>query len=193
MSTKEKKSRKKNIVKDEFNHEVNAVKKINDNTKPPQTSLKEIERKVLKVNFPDYNKDDMILLYTYHDSIKNSKEIYDKEYIKIIKDRFTRALGIYTIRKNFMTLITLYDKDNEQLPRGEILKRLNQFYDILIEFGLSLIHNFLYDNDNIQTVSSLGQAIELASPIIYDLKKKFEDQVHREFTFTNTELDILKL
>jgi hypothetical protein len=194
MSTKEKKSRKKNnIVKQEFNHEVDAVKKITDNAKPPQTSLKEIETKILKVNFPDYNHKNILLQYIYNDEIKESNEQYDINYRNTIKERITRALGIYTIRKDFKTLISIYDKNNEDLPRGEVLTRLNQFYDILVDFGLVLIHNFLYDIKAEQVIASLGEAIIKVSPILFDLKKKFEDQVHGEFTFTNTELDILKL
>lgn len=197
MPTKEKKSRKKNIVKDEFNHQVDAVEKITENTKPPKSSLKEIERKVLKVNFPDYTFKNELYQFIYNEQIINSNEQNDINYIKTIKERLSRALGIHTIVKDFKTLITIYDKSNENLPRGQILDRLLQFYDVLVNMGLTLIHNFLYilDYKKIvdQAIPSLADAIELTSPIIYDLKKKFEDQVHREFTFTNTELDILKL
>uniref|UniRef100_A0A6C0EF37 Uncharacterized protein n=1 Tax=viral metagenome TaxID=1070528 RepID=A0A6C0EF37_9ZZZZ len=197
MPIKEKKSRKKNIVKDEFNHQVDAVEKITENTKPPKSSLKEIERKVLKVNFPDHTFKNELYQFIYNEQIIKSIDNNDKIYIKTIKERLGRALGIHTIVKDFNTLITLYDKSNENLPRGQILDRLLQFYEILVDMGLTLIHNFLYilDNKKIldQAIPSLADAIELTSPIIYDLKKKFEDEVHREFTFTNTELDILKL
>ena len=148
MSTKEKKSRKKNIVKEEFNHEVDAVKKITDNTKPPKSTLKEIERKVLKVNFPDYTFKNELYQFIYNEELIKSPDDKDKNYIKTIKERLKRALGIYTIYKDFNTLITLYDKDNDNLPRGEILKRLQQFYEILIDISLTLIHNFLYNVNN---------------------------------------------
>lgn len=71
------------------------------------------------------------------------------------------------------------------------MKRLKQYYELLLDISLKIIHN-CSNNEDVEE-KNLIDSLEIVSPIIFDLKSKFENIVHEEFKFTDYELSILKL
>ena len=82
------------------------------------------------------------------------------------------------------------------MPRYLKMKRLEGLYNTLIKIGLTLIHNYYWDNitENIKSIdNNLQEAIELATPIILKLKIEFEDIVKGEYSYSEDEEKIVML
>lgn len=120
---------KSNKLKEINKEEVDAVQDIAKNSKPKSLGKKEIEKKILKVKFPDIiyqskfklpdgrSKNTTTKTYQiiYNDDIKKSTDEGDVIYITTIKDRLETALGIKKIIKEFRNNIAVFDDDNEKL------------------------------------------------------------------------------
>ena len=72
-------------------------------------------------------------------------------------------------------------KANNVIPY-DTLKRLENFYQLLIEFALQMIHNFMWIDfvNNVQSPDHWGEIIKDVIPIILYLKRQFEVRITRE-------------
>ncbi len=196
MSTK----KNKNLIADNLSKEAEAVEKINKQEikQKPEKILKD---RVLKIHFESLRlQDGTIYEFVYNNQFKNDNAAEIKKYILNIKKNLGNALNLRKIIKDFEITMALNDgniidkREKDKLPRALKLKRLEQFYDTLIDMGLTLIHNFFWEdiNTNDEGYKTLEECIQLAAPIIFYLKDQFENIVHKEFILTNDELKVLK-
>ena len=196
MSSKRK---KKNLISNELSKEADAVEKINKQ-EFKQKPEKLIKERVLNIHFDSLKlTDGTIYDFAYNDNIKKSNEAEVKKYILNIKKKLSNALNLRKIIKDFEITMALNDantkpEDKDKLPRAIKLKRLNQFYETLVDIGLVLINNFFWEDYNKQEegTKTLEECIQLSAPMIFYLKDQFENSIHKEFLITNDELKILK-
>ena len=195
MSTK----KNKNLISNDLTKEVNAVEKINKQ-EIKQKSEKILKERVIKIYFESLTTSDKrIHEFVYNDIYKNSNNKDIKLYILNLRKKLFNALNLRKIIKDFEITMALNDsntdpQDKDKLPRAQKLKRLEQFYDTLVDMGLTLIHNFFWINheEDKEGFITLEECIKLATPIIFYLKYQFEDSIHKEFILTNDELKVLK-
>ena len=192
---KDKKISKK--LKKEYNQEAEITKDISKNSKnlvDVESDNQLIER-IKKMYLPNIEFNKKTLQFYYNQKIKDSNDVKYVNYRNILRENLANALGIRVINKQFKTLIHMLDNDNEKLIRGDILNRLMQYYKLLVEFGLDLIHTNLYLDDTTQEFSfkyGINDAISMAAPIIVRLKNQMEEWTQNEFNFSEQDLKILK-
>jgi len=142
--------------------------------------------------------------------LKNNKSVYYSmrgvdvlnkvnNYLLNLKKSLKDALKINTVLNGIRQSITYLDRQNEwdiitELPRFKRLQRLKQLYETVVRIGLTLIHNF-YWQDITENLSSddntLDKCIEMASPYIIKLKHEMEDLVKKEFSYDADEEKII--
>lgn len=123
------------------------------------------------------------------------------KYIINHKKKLRDALNINKIMKGFSFNLSVLDGVNDvdtlvTMPRYQKMKRLEGLYETLIRIGLTLIHNFYWEDicNNITSIdNSLEESIKLATPIIINLKHKFEDIVKSEYEYSDDEEKIIML
>ena len=189
----------KDLIANDLKKETEAVEQINKKEikQKPEAVLKE---RVLKIHFESLKlTDGTIYEFAYNDDIKKQNDAVIKKYVLNLKKKLGNALNLRKIEKDFEITMALNDantnpQDKDKLPRQQKLNRLKQFYDTLVDMGLVLIHNFFWENYNleIESFKTLEECIQLAAPIIFYLKDQFENAVHHEFLLTNDELKVLK-
>ena len=189
----------KNLIADNLSKEADAVEKINKQEikQKPNNVLKE---RVLKIHFDSLKlQDGTIIEFVFNNEFINSQIGEHKKYILNLRKKLGNALNLRKIIKDFEITMALNDthtdpQDKDNLPRQQKLKRLEQFYETLVDMGLTLIHNFFWINHetDIEGYKTLEECIKLATPLIFYLKDQFEDAIHKEFILTNDELKVLK-
>ncbi len=165
-----------------------------------QKPEKQLKERVLKIHFESLKlQDGTILEFVFNNEYINSNTGEIKKYILNLRKKLGNALNLRKIIKDFEITIALNDsntnpQDKDKLPRSMKLKRLETFYDTLIDMGLTLIHNFFWEDINTgkEGYKTLEECIQLAAPMIFYLKDQFENIVHKEFILTNDELKVLK-
>ena len=131
-----------------------------------------------------------------YDNSKNRTKDLDNvnEYFLNCEIKLKKALNIDKIIKGYNQYIFVLDrctdiKNIHFLPRYQKMKRLESFYDFIIEYGLKLIHQYYWEDFTLNKSSllTLKECIQKTLPIIIELKHKFEDQVNDEFEYDNNE------
>jgi hypothetical protein len=112
------------------------------------------------------------------------------DYFTNLRQKLNNALNVPKIIKGFNNYIHVLDgvtdpKAKSKLPRFLKMQRLIRLYESLVEIGLTLIHDYYWENivQNQKSLLSLKECIKLASPTIIDLKHRFEDLVNEEFEY----------
>jgi len=105
------------------------------------------------------------------------------------------AYDVYTILQSYEDFIDTLDRPADEnkkklLPRYKKMKRLESFYEILIRFTLTVLHNFVWE-DITKGVDGLGSKnvsyrIKQILPIMIKIKKMFEDEIDKEFPISNS-------
>jgi hypothetical protein len=115
-------------------------------------------------------------------------------YLMNQENKLKQALNIPKILKGFSNYIYVLDKPNnnedmEILPRYKKMKRLEFFYNLLIQIGLKIIHALFWEDlkNNKTSLLTIKECLKMASPIIINLKHKFEDIVKEEFEYDENE------
>ena len=141
----------KNLIADNLKKETEAVEQINKKEikQKPEAVLKE---RVLKIHFEILkNDDDTIDEFDFNYDILKSNDASIKKYVLNLRKKLGNALNLRKIEKDFEIIIALNDAntnplDKDKLPRQLKLNRLKQFYETLVDMGLTLIHNFYWEN-----------------------------------------------
>ena len=189
----------KNLIANDLKKETEAVEQINkkEMKQKPEAVLKE---RVLKIHFESLKLSDGIIYeFAFNYDLLKSNGAEIKKYILNLRKKLGNALNLRKIEKDFEITMALNDantedRDKDKLPRQQKLNRLRQFYETLVDMGLTLIHNFFWENyeKEIESFKTLEECIQLATPIIFYLKDQFENAIHNEFLLTNDELKVLK-
>ena len=189
----------KNLIADDLKKETEAVEQINkkEMKQKPEAVLKE---RVLKIHFESLKlADGTIYEFAFNYNILKDNVAEVKKYVLNLRKKLGNALNLRKIEKDFEITIFLNDantkpEDKDNLPRQLKLNRLKQFYTTLVDMGLTLIHNFFWENyeEEKEGYKTLEECIQLATPIIFYLKDQFENAIHKEFILTNDELKVLK-
>jgi len=124
----------------------------------------------------------------------NDKEIVN--YFRTLKQDLKYAYDVYTILQSYEDFIDTLDRpadDNKKklLPRYKKMKRLESFYEILIRFTLTVLHNFLWDDITKGVEKGLGSKnvsyrIKQILPIMIKIKHMFEEEIDKEFPISNS-------
>ena len=128
----------------------------------------------------------------------NNKTILN--YFKTLKQDLKYAYDVHAILQNYEDAIETLDRPTDfnkkiLLPRYKKMKRLESFYDILINFTLTVLHNFFWVNitkgiEKGAGSKNISYRVKQILPIMMKIKKMFEDEIDKEFpaTFKATEL-----
>ena len=196
---------KKGFVNQVVNEDVDAMDDILKEKNSKIISNPVVSKRIKRLYFEPVEVDKVFYEFYYNPYIKNKFDMSVPEvlnYYLDLKKKLALSLNIPAIIKEFQNQLYIYDKVNlkttddekAKLPRYIKMIRLQQFYDLLIEIGLKLIHNYFWVDDVklIDSAMTIKECIELAIPQILYLKNSFEDNVNDELVFTNDELKMLK-
>lgn len=199
--------KQKETIKKEIKEQTNAVEKINE--KSIDNTTKDLVKKRLnKIHFEPLQYNNTILGvstlryfdFIYDDYIKTITKDEVKNYLLNLDKKMRTALNIRKILKDFEMAMYLNDNnanDDEslknKLPRQIKMKRVEQMYDLLVDFSLRLLHNLFYVdlkkyNQNTYTIE---ECLKVAEPIILSMKDHLETQVNNELLLTPDEMKAL--
>jgi len=138
---------------------------------------------------------------------KEIKDVNDKEivnYFRTLKQDLKYAYDVFDILQKYEDFIDTLDRptgdteeailaNKKKLPRYKKMKRLESFYEILIRFTLTVLHNFFW-NDITLGVEGAGSKnisyrVKQILPLMIKIKQMFEDEINREFP-TSNDLDL---
>jgi SpoVK/Ycf46/Vps4 family AAA+-type ATPase len=118
----------------------------------------------------------------------NNREIVN--YFRTLKQDLKYAYDVFDILQKYEDFIDTLDRpaDDDKkklLPRYKKMKRLESFYEILIRFTLTVLHNF-YWNDITLGVEGAGSKnisyrVKQILPLMMKVKEMFEDEINKEF------------
>ena len=154
---------------------------------------------------------DKILDFFYYNLLNypppNNKK--ETERVRFIiqnnKNKLAIALNIPRTLKNIEQLISYIDGVNhpderKTLPRYHKLKKLENAYDFVLNYGMNLIHYYYWDDfskgpgkEGGESGLILKECIDKATPYIIEIKKRLEDDIHKEFEFSKDELREISL
>ena len=116
-----------------------------------------------------------------------------KNYFNTIKNDVKTAFNIPEILQTLEDYIDVYDmpkneNDKKLLFRYKKMKQLERFYDILVKFTLSTLHNFFWTDickgvDKGVGTKNLSYHIERVLPIMLKVKQMFENLIQDEYKF----------
>jgi hypothetical protein len=125
-----------------------------------------------------------------------------KTYFNTLKNDLRYAYDVPEILQKYEDYIETLDRpagDNEneklnnkkKLPRYKKMKRLESFYEILIRFTLTVLHNFFWNDitlgvDKGAGSKTLSYRVKQVLPLMIKVKKIFEDEIDLEFPTSNT-------
>ena len=151
----------------------------------------------LKDKIIDYFYSDLFNFPISKDANKISRV---KFYIQNNKKKLAIALNMPRTLKNIEQLITyidgVVDEDiKKTLPRYLKLEKLDNAYEFVLNYGMNLIHYYYWDNFSNYEDSGLllEECVDKATPHIIELKKKLEDDIHKEFQFDDHDLKEISL
>ena len=134
--------------------------------------------------------------YFYSEFLDVFSDLYDnaavlKDYFRTIKYDVRMALDIPEILQTLEDYIDVLDRpqdDNKKklLPRYKKMKRLESFYEILVRFTLTILHNFFWKDitlgvDKGAGTKNLSYRIKQILPMMMKIKHDFEDEIDKEF------------
>jgi len=118
----------------------------------------------------------------------NNREIVN--YFRTLKQDLKYAYDVFDILQKYEDFIDTLDRpaDDDKkklLPRYKKMKRLESFYEILIRFTLTVLHNFFW-NDITKGVEGAGSKnisyrVKQILPLMIKVKEMFEDEINKEF------------
>ena len=134
--------------------------------------------------------------YFYSEFLDVFSDLYNnvavlKDYFRTIKYDVRMALDIPEILQTLEDFIDVLDRpqdDNKKklLPRYKKMKRLESFYEILVRFTLTILHNFFWKDitlgvDKGAVTKNLSYRIKQILPMMIKIKHDFEDEIDKEF------------
>ena len=134
--------------------------------------------------------------YFYSEFLDVFSDLYNnaavlKDYFRTIKYDVRMALDIPEILQTLEDYIDVLDRpqdDNKKklLPRYKKMKRLESFYEILVRFTLTILHNFFWKDitlgvDKGAGTKNLSYRIKQILPMMMKIKHDFEDEIDKEF------------
>jgi predicted DNA-binding protein YlxM (UPF0122 family)/flavin-binding protein dodecin len=141
-----------------------------------------------KLDIEEINKEINIL----RSNVFDVRQKFVNSQILNYKKKLRDALNIPKVLKGIRTCITYLDGVSDEdtiktLPRYQRLKRLESLYETVIKIGLTLIHNYYWNDITKNETSvdfSIKEAIARASPTIIQLKHDMEEVVRIEFSYS---------
>ena len=205
MPEKEKKKTRKTVKEfKELQHDgVDALEKINSEV--PKDKAKKVEQKlILDLYFKPLEYNNNVYVFVYNDNIKYNASNNLLSYSLHLKSTLKEALNIPDVITAFQTELYICDRfeqlpenTRKLLPRYVKSKRLEWFYEYLVDFGLELIHRLYWEeftsfSNNKPSRNSIEECIKKVTPMILEMKSKLENQVIDELRLNDDEKRILK-
>lgn len=139
--------------------------------------------------------------FFYNEILDNGTDTKINKYFTSIKQELRYAYGTMETLQQLEDYIDVLDRpENEDrkklLPRYKKMKRLESFYEILIRFTMTMIHNFFWldiqKGINGVGVKPLSYRIKQIIPIMLRLKKDIENELDREYPRDKFEIELQK-
>lgn len=132
--------------------------------------------------------------FFYNESLDYNGTESIKDYFKTIKQNLRYAFNTFEILQEYEDYIEVLDRPanellKQKLPRYKKMKRLESLYEMLINFTLTVLHNFFWLDISLGIggagTKNLSYRIEQIMPLILNVKKMFEDMIDDEYPIKN--------
>ncbi len=191
--------KEKEIKEDLIDINIKSFKVKNDNDAQSKLITKYFDEKLIGTDKLQ-NKN---IPYFYHELLDNNeagtKNFYN--YFNDIKQELRYAYGTFETLQQLEDYIDVLDRpENDDkkklLPRYKKMKRLEAFYEILIKFTMTMLHNFFWLDiskglDGAGT-KPLSYRIKQIMPIMLRLKKEIENELDAEYPKDKFQLELQK-